>query len=51
MATCALFYLASAPCTRTILYGRPAAARVISRLSGVAMVGIGVWLLTDRILS
>ncbi|MEV6866857.1 LysE family translocator [Streptosporangium subroseum] len=51
MATCALFYLCLGTLTRTVLHGRPAAARLISRLSGAAMIGIGVWLLTDHILS
>ncbi|WP_371786241.1 LysE family translocator [Streptosporangium subroseum] len=51
MATCALFYLCLGALTRTVLRGRPAAARLISRLSGAAMIGIGAWLLTERILS
>jgi threonine/homoserine/homoserine lactone efflux protein len=51
MATCALFYLCLGALTRTILHSRPAAARLISRLSGAAMIGIGAWLLTEHILS
>jgi threonine/homoserine/homoserine lactone efflux protein len=51
MATCALFYICLGALTRTILHSRPAAARLISRLSGAAMIGIGAWLLIDHILS
>jgi threonine/homoserine/homoserine lactone efflux protein len=51
MATCALFYLCLGTLTRTILHGRPTAARLISRLSGAAMIGIGAWLLIEHILS
>jgi threonine/homoserine/homoserine lactone efflux protein len=51
MTTCALFYLCLGIITRTILHGRPSAARLISRLSGVAMIGIGAWLLIDHLLS
>ncbi|WP_231336334.1 LysE family translocator [Actinomadura graeca] len=49
MATCALFYLCLGTLTRTALHSRPAAARLISRLSGTAMVGIGAWLLIDHL--
>lgn len=49
MATCALFYLCLGTVTRTVLHGRPSAARLIGRLSGAAMVGIGAWLLIDRL--
>jgi threonine/homoserine/homoserine lactone efflux protein len=51
MTTCALFYLCLGIITRTILHGRPSAAHLISRLSGVAMIGIGAWLLIDHLLS
>ncbi|MDL4813840.1 LysE family translocator [Actinomadura opuntiae] len=51
MATCALFYLTLGTLARGALQGRPAAARSISRLSGVAMAGIGTWLLIDRLLA
>ncbi|WP_084264445.1 LysE family transporter [Actinomadura macra] len=49
MGSCALFYLCLGTVTRTALHARPAAARHISRLSGTAMVGIGVWLLADHL--
>ncbi|GAA0408375.1 lysine transporter LysE [Acrocarpospora corrugata] len=45
MATCGLFYAGVGQLTRTLLHGRPAAARLIGRLSGAAMIGIGAWLL------
>jgi threonine/homoserine/homoserine lactone efflux protein len=51
MATCGLFYLGVGQLTRTVLYGRPATARLVSRLSGAAMIGIGGWLLLDHLLS
>ncbi|GIH22178.1 lysine transporter LysE [Acrocarpospora phusangensis] len=47
MATCALFYLCLGTLVRTALHHRPAAARLISRLSGAAMTGIGAWLLVE----
>jgi threonine/homoserine/homoserine lactone efflux protein len=48
-ATCAGFYLGLASFARTALLTRPAAARTISRVSGAAMILIGVTLLTDRL--
>lgn len=51
MATCAPFYLCLGTITRRVLYGRPFAARLISRLSGAAMIGIGGWLLIDHLLN
>jgi threonine/homoserine/homoserine lactone efflux protein len=48
MATCALFYLCLGTVTRTVLHGRPSAARRIGRLSGAAMTGIGAWLLIEH---
>lgn len=48
---CALFYLCLGTITRTVLHGRPAAAGLISRLSGAAMIGIGAWLLIDHLLN
>ncbi|RCG26889.1 LysE family translocator [Sphaerisporangium album] len=51
MATCAVFYLCLGSVTRTVLHGRPAAARVIGRLSGAAMIGIGAWLLVGHMLT
>jgi len=48
MLTCAMFYLCLGSFARRILHARPAAARAISRLAGVAMVVIGALLLIDR---
>jgi threonine/homoserine/homoserine lactone efflux protein len=33
-----------------VLYARPAAARIVSRVSGAAMVLIGLALLVDRLI-
>lgn len=49
MTSCALFYLCLGTLTRTTLHSRAAAARLISRLSGAAMIGIGAWLLIDHL--
>ena len=51
MTTCALFYLGLGSFARKILHARPAAARIISGLSGVAMVLIGALLLVDRFIA
>jgi threonine/homoserine/homoserine lactone efflux protein len=51
MATCGLFYLSIGALTQTVLHGRPAAARIVSRLSGAAMIVIGATLLLDRLLA
>ncbi|HEX7994316.1 MAG TPA: LysE family translocator [Streptosporangiaceae bacterium] len=48
ITTCALFYLCLGSFARKILHARPAAARIISGASGVAMVVIGALLLIDR---
>ncbi|MDR8413218.1 LysE family translocator [Nonomuraea sp. 3-1Str] len=50
MITCGLFYLGVGRLTRVVLHGRPAAARLISRLSGAAMAAIGAWLIIDHLL-
>ncbi len=47
--TCAAFYAGLGLFTRTVLHGRPAVARRMSRFSGVAMVAIGVLLVAERI--
>lgn len=49
VATCGLFYTALGLCARTVLRVRPGAARLVSRLSGAAMVAIGVGLLVGRL--
>jgi threonine/homoserine/homoserine lactone efflux protein len=51
MLTCAVFYLCLGSFARKVLHARPAAARVISRVSGVAMVVIGALLLIDRFIT
>lgn len=51
MLTCAVFYLCLGSFARSVLHARPATARVISRLSGVAMVVIGALLLIDRFIA
>jgi threonine/homoserine/homoserine lactone efflux protein len=48
--TCATFYLALSLLTRTVLLSRPAAARVVSRISGVGMILIGASLILERLL-
>jgi threonine/homoserine/homoserine lactone efflux protein len=51
MSTCALFYLCLGSFARKILHARPAAARIIASLSGIAMVVIGGLLLIDRFIA
>ncbi|NUW42100.1 LysE family translocator [Nonomuraea rhodomycinica] len=48
--TCGLFYLGVGRLTRGVLHGRPAAARLVGRLSGIAMIGIGAWLIAGHLL-
>lgn len=50
-ATVAVFYSCLGTFARTVLAGRPVAARTVSRLSGVAMVAIGVALVAERLFS
>jgi threonine/homoserine/homoserine lactone efflux protein len=47
--TCAVFYLALGTFARTILQARPSAARAVGRVSGAAMIVIGVLLVIERI--
>lgn len=49
--TCAVFYLCLGSLARTVLNARPTAARAVGRFSGVAMIGIGITLLADHLLS
>lgn len=49
MLTCAVFYLSMGSFARKILDGRAAAARVISRLSGIAMIVLGLLLLAGHL--
>jgi threonine/homoserine/homoserine lactone efflux protein len=48
--TCAGFYALLGSFARAVLLARPAAARIVSRLSGTAMVTIGTMLVGDRLL-
>jgi threonine/homoserine/homoserine lactone efflux protein len=50
-ATGAAFYLGLGRLARAVLSARPAAAHAVTRLSGVAMVGIGVFLIVERLLA
>jgi threonine/homoserine/homoserine lactone efflux protein len=47
--TCGVFYLCIGLLARTVLLARPAAARTIGRVSGVAMIIIGVTLVVERL--
>ncbi|GAA4200652.1 LysE family translocator [Actinocatenispora rupis] len=49
MATCGVVYVCVGVLARTILRARPAAARVVTRISGAAMVVIGALLLAERL--
>ncbi|RII41646.1 LysE family translocator [Galactobacter valiniphilus] len=46
---CAVVYLAVGAGSRRVLGARPGAARVVTRISGVAMIGIGLVLLAERV--
>jgi threonine/homoserine/homoserine lactone efflux protein len=50
VASCAMVYFAVGYSANKLLRSRPAAARIVSRISGVAMIGIGLFLLIERIL-
>ncbi|MFG2502128.1 LysE family translocator [Streptomyces sp. NPDC048441] len=47
--SCAAVYLCVGVLARTILRARPAAARAVTRVSGAAMIVIGVLLLAERL--
>ncbi|MFF7448380.1 MULTISPECIES: LysE family transporter [unclassified Streptomyces] len=49
MAACAAVYLTVGRTARTVLGARPAAARAVTRTSGAAMLGIGAFLLVQRL--
>jgi threonine/homoserine/homoserine lactone efflux protein len=49
--SCAVFYLSMGSVIRRILIARPAVARVITRVSGAAMIVIGALLLAERLLA
>lgn len=47
--SCAAIYLSVGVLARTILRARPAAARAVTRVSGAAMIVIGVLLIAERL--
>jgi threonine/homoserine/homoserine lactone efflux protein len=47
--TCAVFYLALGTFARSILQSRPAAAGIVTRISGVGMFVVGALLIADRL--
>nr|WP_307841400.1 LysE family translocator [Streptomyces endocoffeicus] len=49
MAACAVVYLGVGVLARTVLTTRPSAARVVTRVSGAMMLGIGGLLLVERL--
>ena len=51
VATCGLFYTALGLCARSVLRARPRTAKVVSRVSGTAMVLIAAVLLGERLLA
>lgn len=50
-ATCAVVYFAVAYGASTVLTGRPRADRIVSILSGVVMIGLGLALIADEVWS
>ena len=50
VASCALVYTGVGTGARLVLRARPAAARMVTRISGMAVVAIGVVLLAERVL-
>ncbi|RTL71060.1 MAG: LysE family translocator [Pseudonocardiaceae bacterium] len=50
VANCALVYLGVGTGARVVLRARPAAARVVGRVSGVVMVGLGVALVVEQLI-
>ncbi|HEY9375150.1 LysE family translocator [Streptomyces sp.] len=49
LTACAVVYLAVGALARTVLSTRPAAAGAVTRISGVLMIAIGAFLLTERL--
>ncbi|MEU7058865.1 LysE family translocator [Streptomyces sp. NPDC046197] len=49
MACCAAVYLTVGTLARALLRARPTAARAVTRTSGAAMLGIGAFLLVERL--
>jgi len=50
VATCAAIYAAVGTGARVVLSARPAAAKVVTRISGVAMTVIGIILLVEQLI-
>jgi threonine/homoserine/homoserine lactone efflux protein len=50
VAGCAVIYLVVGFGADRVLRSRPTAARIVSRISGIAMIGVGVFLLIERLL-
>ena len=51
VVSCAVIYTSVGAGARLVLRARPSAARVVTRISGAAMVGIGVLLLAERLMA
>jgi threonine/homoserine/homoserine lactone efflux protein len=51
VVNCAVVYAGVGAGARVVLRARPWAARVVTRISGAAMVGIGVLLLVERLMA
>ncbi|MCX5384569.1 LysE family translocator [Streptomyces sp. NBC_00083] len=49
LAACAVVYLGVGVLARTVLATRPAAARLVTRVSGAMMIAIGAFLLVERL--
>lgn len=49
MTACAVVYLGVGVLARTVLRGRPTAARAVTRVSGVMMIAIGALLLAEHL--
>lgn len=50
VANCAVVYILVAATAKRLLHARPSAARIVSRVSGVIMMLLGVWLLVEQFL-
>ncbi|MHC9045605.1 LysE family translocator [Microbacterium saperdae] len=50
VASCAVMYIVVGYGSHRLLRSRPAAARIVSRVSGIAMIAIGAFLVTERLL-
>jgi threonine/homoserine/homoserine lactone efflux protein len=51
VATCAVIYAGVGSGARAVLAARPAAARVVTRISGVTMTLIGVIVLLEQLIT